>query len=316
MTQIEEASSAVRIGADVGGTFTDVVLIDEKGRLWIHKVPSTPPDFDRAVLGAIRHLLEEADVDGSLVREVAHGTTVATNAVLERRGARTALITTRGFRDVLELRRMKAPQLYDLGFQKPPALIERRLRLEVSERVSATGEVLVSLSRDELPDLADRLAYENVESAAVCFLHAYAFPEHERTAGEFLRQRLPHVPVSLSCDVLPERREYERTATTAINAYVQPLMQRYLGAMHAGLYELNNRCPPADHAVGRRADAGRGCGGAAGLRAGVRSRRRGAGGRIRGPAGGPGQRHHPGHGRHHSQNLDDRGRGHRLQRRV
>lgn len=239
----ESASAAVRIGADVGGTFTDVVLIDEQGRLWTHKVPSTPPDFDRAVLLATQHLLRVSGMDGSLVREVAHGTTVATNAVSEQRGARTALITTRGFRDVLELRRVKAPQLYDLSFEKPPTLIERHLRLEASERVSADGEVLVPLAHDELGKLVDRLRKEDVESLAVCFLHAYAYSDHERSVGDFLKRHLPDVPVSLSHEVLPERREYERTATTVINAYVQPLMQRYLGSLRSGLNQLSVDAP-------------------------------------------------------------------------
>ncbi len=129
----------IRIGADVGGTFTDVVIIDGAGRLWSHKVPSTPLDFSKAVLDGIEHLLGKAGVDGGEVGEVSHGTTVATNAVLEHRGARTALVTTRGFRDVLELRRIRAPQLYDLFFEKPPPLIERYLRFEIGERVSAEG---------------------------------------------------------------------------------------------------------------------------------------------------------------------------------
>lgn len=230
-----DADTGVRIGADVGGTFTDVVLIDAQGHLWTHKVPSTPPDFDRAVLEAVCHLLEVSGTNGSRVREVTHGTTVATNAVLEHRGARTALITTRGFRDVLELRRLKAPQLYDLGFEKPVTLIERCMRMEVSERASADGKVLLPIAQDELQELVDRLREEDVESLAVCFLHAYAFSAHEREAGAFLRRALPDVPVSLSHEILPERREYERTATTVINAYVRPLMQRYLGALRSGL---------------------------------------------------------------------------------
>ena len=134
--------------------------------------------------------------------------------MLERRGAKTALIATRGFRDVRELRRIRAPRLYDLFFEKPKPLVERRLRLELSERISSTGETLVPISEAELETLADRLEKEEVESVAVCFLHAYAFPRHERKVGEFLRRRLPRIQVSLSSEVLPERREYERTATT------------------------------------------------------------------------------------------------------
>ena len=172
--------STLRIGADVGGTFTDVVLIDANGNLWTHKVPSTPPNFERAVLNAIEHLLRTTDAAGTSVSEVAHGTTVATNAVLEKRGAKTALITTKGFRDVLELRRIRAPQMYDLFFEKPEALVDRYLRFELTERISASGEVLTPLSESELWRLKEELEKEAVESVAVCTLHAYAFPQHEK----------------------------------------------------------------------------------------------------------------------------------------
>ena len=238
----------VRIGADVGGTFTDVVLTDGAGRIWTHKLPSTPPDFEQAALQGIRRTLSLAGVAGAAVGLVSHGTTVATNAVLEGRGARTALITTTGFRDVLELRRIRAPQLYDLFFSKPPALIERRLRFEIGERVTAFGEVLRGVREEELQHIAASLVRERVESVAVCLLHAYAYPEHERVVGEFLRsaflrRELPHLQVSLSCDILPERREYERTATTAVNAYVRPTMAAYLLAMRRGLDELGIGAP-------------------------------------------------------------------------
>ena len=233
----------MRIGADVGGTFTDVILLDDQGNIWTHKVPSTPPDFEQAVLQASAGLLQRAAVDGAAVGEVAHGTTVATNAVLEHQGARTALITTRGFRDVLELRRIRAPQIYDLFFDKPEILVERSLRFEVDERISAAGEVLVPLDEGQLRQLAARLEEEKVQSVAVCFLHAYAFPRHELAAGEFLRRRLPHLPVSLSCEVLPERREYERTATTVVNAYVRPIMRGYLRAMRDGLRAMDVEAP-------------------------------------------------------------------------
>ena len=141
-------AKSIRIGADIGGTFTDVVFIDTAGEIWTHKLPSTPPDFERAVLAGIGHLLEAAAAEGKWVGEVAHGTTVATNAVLEHRGAKTALITTGGFRDVLELRRIRAPQIYDLFFDKPPALVERYLRFELSERIAADGQVLRPISAD------------------------------------------------------------------------------------------------------------------------------------------------------------------------
>jgi N-methylhydantoinase A len=225
----------LRFAADVGGTFTDVIALDEQGGLWTHKLLSTPPDFEQAVLGALKLLLQETNRTGESVSELAHGTTVAANAVLEHRGARTALITTKGFRDVLELRRVRAPQMYDLFWDKPKSLVERYLRFEVNERVSATGEVLVPIDPQELRQLKEKLESERIESVAVCFLHAYAFPEHERIVGKFLREYLPNVPVSLSSEVLRVRKEYERTATTVVNAYLRPIMGRYIGAMRSGL---------------------------------------------------------------------------------
>ncbi len=240
---MNDLSDRIRIGADVGGTFTDVVLIDDSGIVWTHKIPSTPPDFEQAVLRAVDLLLQKASATGASVSEVAHGTTVATNAVLERRGAKTALITTKGFRDVLELRRIRAPQMYDLFFDKPKDLVERSLRLELSERISATGEVLVPLVQSELQELREKLEAEAVESIGVCTLHAYAFPRHEIAVGDYLREHLPQVPVSLSFEVLPERREYERTATTVVNAYVRPTMQRYLQAMRNGLKTMEIEAP-------------------------------------------------------------------------
>jgi len=232
-----------RIGADVGGTFTDIVLIDARGDIRTHKVPSTPPHFERAVLRAVADRLGVAGAPGAAVTEVAHGTTVATNAILEHEGARTALITTKGFRDVLALRRIRAPQMYNLFFDKPKDLVERHLRFELTERVSAAGEVLIAPQESELPMLKEKLEAEQVESVAVCLLHSYAFPRHETIVGDFLKEHLPRVQVSLSSDVLPERKEYERTATTVVNAYVRPVMQHYLNALRSGLRELAVEAP-------------------------------------------------------------------------
>ena len=184
----DSTSHPIRIGADVGGTFTDLVLIDQAAKVWTHKIPSTPPDFEQAVLEAAALLLAQSETTGPQVGEVAHGTTVATNAVLEQRGARTALITTRGFRDILELRRIRAPQIYDLFFDKPPALIERELRFELGERVAADGEVLLPLDEGEVHQIVAGLNAAEVEAVAVSFLHAYAFPEHEVQVGKWLEQ--------------------------------------------------------------------------------------------------------------------------------
>jgi 5-oxoprolinase (ATP-hydrolysing) len=221
-----------RAGADVGGTFTDVILQRADGTIRLRKVLSTPPHYDRAVVAGVEDLLPEA---GGPLAEVVHGTTVATNAVLERRGARTALVTTAGFRDVLELRRVRMPHLYDLFWEKPPPLVERSLRLEVGERMSASGEVLRPLDEDEVRALAARLRELEVESVAVCLLHAHRHPAHEQRVGAILRAELPGVPVSLSSEVIREQQEYERGAAAVVNAYVRPLMGRYVGDLRSAL---------------------------------------------------------------------------------
>ena len=160
--------------------------------------------------------------------EIGHGFTVATNAILEGKGEKTALVTTAGFRDVLELGRIRTPRLYDLYYRKPPPLVERRLRFEVRERVSYEGEVLQPLDLSDVEAVADRLAEEGVRSVAVSLLHSYANPDHEARIAEMLMERLPGLDLSLSSQVLPEMREYERTSTTVINAYVRPVVARYL----------------------------------------------------------------------------------------
>ncbi len=233
----------MRIAADVGGTFTDLVVIDGQGALRRAKSLSTPPNFEQCVLEMIADVLKIHQLDPISVQAVNHGTTVATNAVLERRGARTALITTRGFRDVLELRRVRAPQIYDLFFEKPPIIVDRFLRLELNERVAADGTILSSVSKEDLRDIVTVLKQEAVESVAVCLLHSYAYPEHEREVGSYLRREFPEIPVSLSCEVLAQRKEYERTATTAVNAYVRPVMRRYLDALHTGLVKQEIDAP-------------------------------------------------------------------------
>jgi N-methylhydantoinase A/oxoprolinase/acetone carboxylase beta subunit len=222
--------NGARIGVDVGGTFTDVILHRADGTAAIRKVLSTPPNYDAAVVEATAVLAADAVVDG-----VAHGTTVATNAVLERRGAVTALVTTEGFRDVLELRRLRIPRMYEPFWRKPEPLVPRRLRLEIGERMAADGTVLRPLDEAEARQVAGRLRDAGVESVAVCLLHSYLYPDHEQRLGAILRAELPGVVVSLSSEILREQREYERTATTVVNAYVRPLMERYVGDIRAGL---------------------------------------------------------------------------------
>jgi N-methylhydantoinase A/oxoprolinase/acetone carboxylase beta subunit len=243
MKDFASQEARVRVGADVGGTFTDIVMVDDAGTVDKHKMLSTPPHYEFAVLQGISHLLQRRAGKPDSIVEVTHGTTVATNAVLESRGARTAMITTRGFRDVLELRRVRAPQMYNLFFKKPKELVERRLRFEVTERISAEGEILVAIEEAELPELAETLKRERIESIAVCFLHSYAYPQHEIQIGEYLRKHLPGVEVTLSSEILRERREYERSATAAVNAYVRPVMKKYVDAMSSGLQKMGVRAP-------------------------------------------------------------------------
>lgn len=218
----------MRLGVDTGGTFTDFVWLDGDGRIQIHKQLSTPDDPARAILAGVREMAVPETA------AIVHGSTVATNALLERRGARTALITTAGFGDVLAISRQNRPDIYALVPQKPPPLVPRQWRFEVEERVTAAGDVLIPLDKASLEAILLRLAEEKIESAAVCLLYSFLYPDHERQIGAAIRQIFgEELPVSLSCDILPEYREYERTSTTVINAYVAPLMGRYLTRLAA-----------------------------------------------------------------------------------
>jgi N-methylhydantoinase A/oxoprolinase/acetone carboxylase beta subunit len=231
-----------RVGVDVGGTFTDVILHDADGRARVHKILSTPPSYDRAVVDSVARLTTNGDA--ATVAEVVHGTTVATNAVIERLGAETALVTTRHFRDVLELRRLRIPHMYDLFWRKPPPLVERRLRFEATERMAADGTVVQPLDEADLRRVAARVRELGVDSVAVCFLHSYLYPAHEQRAGAILAEELPGATISLSSDILREQREYERTATTVVNAYVRPLMSSYLDRIRTGLDEIGLQGAP------------------------------------------------------------------------
>jgi N-methylhydantoinase A len=218
-----------RIGVDVGGTFTDFTLHDDRdGGVRFFKVPSTPHDPSEAIESGLVQMLASFGMAGSDVGYLGHGTTVATNIVIERRGARTGLLTTKGFRDVLELGRQARPSIYDYRIAKPPVLIPRDRRAEVVERVTADGSVLAPLDEESLDAAVASLAEAGVESVAICFLHCYARPEHEARAKAAVRARLPDAYVSVSSEILPEFREFERMSTTAVNAFVGPRMGRYL----------------------------------------------------------------------------------------
>jgi N-methylhydantoinase A len=226
----------IRIAVDTGGTFTDVCAYDEQtGRVRVHKVSSTPDDPGRAIIQGVDEMLAEAGTDISQVSFFAHGTTVGTNALLTGNGARTGLITTRGFRDLLELGRGRRPSMYDPQADKPAPLIPRHLRLEVAERVRYTGEVEVPLDEDEVRRAVRALRDAGVHSIAVCLLYSFLAPAHERRIGEIIREEAPEVYVSLSSEVLPEFREYERLSTTVVNAYLGPVVNRYLRVLRERL---------------------------------------------------------------------------------
>ena len=218
-----------RIGIDVGGTFTDFTLVNEQtGGVAFHKVPSTPHDPSEAIERGIAELLFDHQIQPGEVGHIGHGTTVATNLIIERKGAPCGLITTRGFRDVLELARQTRPHLYDYTVVKPPPLVPRMWREEVSERLLADGSVREPLDEGDVRRAALALRDAGVESVAICFLHSYRNPSHERRACDIVREVMPDVYVSVSSEVLPEFREYERLSTTAMNASIGPRMQLYL----------------------------------------------------------------------------------------
>jgi N-methylhydantoinase A len=224
-----------RVGVDIGGTFTDIVFLGEDGALHTRKVSSTSDNYARAITDGLAQVFSETGLGGGDIAELLHGTTVASNAILERKGARTGLITTKGFRDILEIRTLRMPRLYDLTWEKPVPLVERYLRREVTERVDADGRVLVPLDEGEVEAAIDRLVEDGVEAISVCLLNSYANPAHERAIKEVAERRAPGILLSVSFEVLPEIKEYERTSTTTINAYVMPIVARYLGALRAEL---------------------------------------------------------------------------------
>ena len=222
-----------RVGADIGGTFTDLVLLGEDGTLLTKKIPSTVEAYEEAIVDGLASVFESAGLEPEQIREVLHGTTVASNAILEHKGARTGLITTKGFRDVLEIRTLRMPRLYDLRWEKPIPLVERYLRLDVDERINHRGEVETALDLDEVERVVQRLLDENVETIAVCLINSYANGDHERTINEVIERLAPDLPHCISADVLPDISEYQRTSTTVINAYVMPIVSRYLRRLSA-----------------------------------------------------------------------------------
>jgi N-methylhydantoinase A len=225
----------LRVAADVGGTFTDIACLSADGELSTVKIPSTPSDFATAVIEGIQTLLRDRQFRPQEVADVLHASTVATNTILEGKGACTALITTEGFRDVLELRRIRVPRLYEPLYEKPAALAPRRRRFEVRERMDSRGAIVTPLDTKQVQELAAHLKSAGVEAVAVSLLHSYINPEHEQQIAAILRAALPGCFISVSSEVLPEIREYERTSTTVVNAYVGPVVSHYLQSLSGRL---------------------------------------------------------------------------------
>ncbi len=232
-----------RVGIDVGGTFTDLVMTGDDGSLHRRKLLTTPDDYGRAIAEGLRGAIDAAGVAPAAIERIVHATTVATNAILERKGAATGLVTTRGFRDVLEMRRLRIPEMYTLNYRKPDPLVPRRLRLEVDERMGPRGDIKVPLDEASVRAAAARLDEEKVDSVAVTLLHAYANPRHEQRVAEVLRHALPGAFITCSSDILPEIREYERTSTTVINAYLGPALRRYFESLKRHLAAIGVAAP-------------------------------------------------------------------------
>ena len=232
-----------RVGVDIGGTFTDIVFMDEDGNVLTKKISSSVDNYAEAIVDGLGQVFAAHGLAGTDVLEVLHGTTVASNAILEHKGAKTGLIGTKGFRDILEIRNLRVPKLYDLEWDKPPALVDRYLRLTVEERVSTQGDVQTPLNVAEAEAVVDILLAEGVEVIAVALINSFANPAHEQEIRDIIKAKAPYIPVCISFDVLPEIKEYERTSTTVINAYLLPIVSKYLATLTAELTDAKVGSP-------------------------------------------------------------------------
>ena len=236
------SSPSIRLGVDIGGTFTDVAL-EVGDKRYTAKGLTTPRAPEEGVLSILRTIAAEAGIQPGDVQLIIHGTTLATNALIERKGARIALLTTEGFRDVIEIRHENRFEQYDINIDLPPPLVPRRLRLPIRERIDAQGNVLVALEAESVSLAIDTLIEQKIEAVAVALLHSFTNPDHERQVGEAISKRMPDVAVTLSSDVSPEMREYERFTTACANAYLQPLMGSYITKLESELHRAGFRCP-------------------------------------------------------------------------
>lgn len=238
MKQDKSSARGARVGCDIGGTFTDTVLALPDGRLFVNKTSTTPDNLGEAIVRGLGVLIEQAGISASDITEVVHGTTTASNTILQKVGARTGVITTEGFRDILEIGRIRTPTMFDLAWSKPEPLAPRRWRRGVRERISAVGEIVTPLDETQLVDEVRSLVDEGVEALAICFLNSYINPAHEVAARSAVRKAFPKLLVSISSEVLPEIKEYERTSTTVVNAYILPAMTTYLSRLREDLTRM------------------------------------------------------------------------------
>ncbi len=234
---------AHRIAIDVGGTFTDLVVSASDGSARTLKLLSTPDDYSRAIADGLARLFEDGAIDPAAVGSLVHAFTVATNALLTGKGAKVALLTTAGFRDVLEIARLRMPQLYNMDWDKPRPLVPRRLRFEIEERIGADGAVMTPLNPDSVIAALEKMRGQDVDSVAICLLHSYLNPAHERAVMALVRQHAPGLSISASHQVMPEIREYERTSTTVVNAFVKPVVDTYLASVEEGIAGIGIRAP-------------------------------------------------------------------------
>ena len=224
----------MRVATDIGGTFTDLVSVDDQGRTIMTKSHTTPPKFEEGVI----RVIQKSGIKPQEIEDFIHGTTTIINALTERKGAKTGLITTRGFRDVLEIARCNRPDLFNMVFAKPRPFIPRYLRKEVTERITYDGNIAVPLAEEELAEIVSFFQKEGVEAVAVCFINSYANDTHEKKTVEIIRKLWPDVFVTSSAEVTKEWREYERTSTVTLNSYVMPVASSYIDNLDRRLNEI------------------------------------------------------------------------------
>ena len=229
----------MRIATDIGGTFTDIVYISEDGQIGVEKAHTTPPNFEKGVIDVIK----KSNISEEAIKSLNHGTTVIINALTERKGAKTGLITTKGFRDMLEIARGNRPDLFNLMYKKPEVFIPRHLRLEVEERLNYKGEVITPLNREDIEKCIEYFKKEEVDAIAVVYLHSYKNNEHEMETVEMIRELWPEVFITGSYEISKEFREYERTSTTVLNSYVKPVAANYIDKLYNELEDIDLKCP-------------------------------------------------------------------------